>query len=99
MYNNSLNYLSIATRPDIAYAVSYLARAIMHTPTQADWNNAKRVLRYLKGTQQLALIYNKLNSVFGYSDDAQRLKKLQYEMFPTIPTSPIINEENQPTFK
>lgn len=65
----SLIYLSNVTRPDLAYAVSHLARG-MSKPTKNDWVNAKRVLRYLKGTQNLGLKYQKGNKeeVFGYSD-------------------------------
>jgi hypothetical protein len=65
----SLIYLSNVTRPDLAYAVSHLARG-MSSPTQNDWINAKRVLRYLKGTQNLGLKYQKGNKeeIFGYSD-------------------------------
>jgi hypothetical protein len=65
----SLIYLSNITRPDLAYAVSHLARG-MSQPTQNDWINAKRVLRYLKGTQNLGLQYQKekKNDLIGYSD-------------------------------
>jgi hypothetical protein len=31
----------------------------MQHPTQQDWSNAKRVLRYLKGTTDLGITYNK----------------------------------------
>ncbi|KAG7586548.1 Zinc finger CCHC-type [Arabidopsis thaliana x Arabidopsis arenosa] len=44
----SLQYLSF-TRPDIAYAVNRLSQFV-HQPTDAHWNAAKRVLRYLAGT-------------------------------------------------
>ena len=64
----SLIYLSNATRPDISYAVGYLARS-MQAPTEADFMNGKRVLRYLKGTRTLALNYNNNEQMlFGYSD-------------------------------
>ena len=65
----SLMYLASATRPDIAYAVGYLARS-MQSPTDADWINAKRVLRYLKGTLNYSLQYLKsaTTPLFGYSD-------------------------------
>jgi hypothetical protein len=42
-----LLYIAVCTRPDIAFAVSQLARAVT-TPTSADSQAAKRVLRYLK---------------------------------------------------
>ncbi|XP_019084316.1 PREDICTED: uncharacterized protein LOC109125954 [Camelina sativa] len=45
----SLQYLSF-TRPDISYAVNRLSQ-FMHAPTTDHWQAAKRVLRYLVGTQ------------------------------------------------
>src|SRR5690606_30525779 len=65
----SLMYLQVATRPDITYAVGYLARS-MKSPTAADWINAKRVLRYLQGTKNLALNFNNSRIAEGYSDSS-----------------------------
>ena len=53
----SLMYLANCTRPDIALAVGCLARH-MATPTEAHLQAAKRVLRYLKGTATLGLVYS-----------------------------------------
>ena len=50
----SLLYAALATRPDVQYAVSNGAK-YSAAPTQAHWNAAKRVLRYLKGTKNFAL--------------------------------------------
>jgi len=50
----SLLHLSNSTRPDIAYAISILA-AKMQSPTVSDWQKAKRLFRYLKGTKSHAL--------------------------------------------
>ncbi|XP_047105800.1 uncharacterized mitochondrial protein AtMg00810-like [Schistocerca piceifrons] len=41
-----LMYLSIATRPDIRFAVSKASRA-MRKPTASDWNRVQRIFRYL----------------------------------------------------
>ncbi|CAG7853922.1 Retrovirus-related Pol polyprotein from transposon TNT 1-94 Includes: RecName: Full=Protease; Includes: RecName: Full=Reverse transcriptase; Includes: RecName: Full=Endonuclease [Serendipita indica DSM 11827] len=54
-----LLYLSIATRPDISYAVGVLCR-YNSNPGEQHWNAAKHVLRYLKGSQDLKLIYSHL---------------------------------------
>ncbi|XP_068343011.1 uncharacterized mitochondrial protein AtMg00810-like [Pyrus communis] len=53
----SLLYLT-ATRPDIMYASSLLAR-FMHCPTSKHFGTAKRVLRYIKGTLDYGLEYTK----------------------------------------
>jgi len=56
-----LLYLAIATWPDIAYAVSVLCR-FMENPGQDHWDAAKRVLRYLKGTVDMSLVYSHTSS-------------------------------------
>lgn len=45
----SLLYVAVNTRPDIAVSVSILCRSVS-APSQADWTEAKRILRYLKST-------------------------------------------------
>jgi hypothetical protein len=47
-------YAACAARPDIAFAAHRLASA-MQAPTVRDWKAAKRVLRYLAGTQTVGL--------------------------------------------
>lgn len=54
----SLMYIAICTRPDIAHSVSYLSQFNAHYG-EVHWRAAKRVLRYLKGTKELKLSYNK----------------------------------------
>lgn len=53
----SLMYIAQGTRPDIAYSVGALSQHLSH-PCLAAWNLGLHVLRYLKGTQSLGLIYN-----------------------------------------
>ncbi|KZV47100.1 retrovirus-related Pol polyprotein from transposon TNT 1-94, partial [Dorcoceras hygrometricum] len=53
----SLMYLT-ATRPDIMYSVSLISR-YMENPTEVHLLAAKRILRYLQGTQKLSLYYKK----------------------------------------
>lgn len=64
-------YAAVGTRPDIAYAVTFLAQFSSH-PGPDQWIAAKRVLRYIKGTIQLKLIYPQSNSssaeIIGYAD-------------------------------
>ena len=65
----SLLYLSIGTRPDITYAVSNVAKFCAQ-PTKQHWIAVKRIMRYLKGTVKLGLLYSKDGSrkCIGYSD-------------------------------
>ena len=65
----NLLYLSTKTRPDIAYTVSCVARFCTNL-TKEHWTAVKRILRYLKGTSNLGLLYreNTPAEVIGYSD-------------------------------
>lgn len=66
----SLLYLSTKTRPDIAFAVGNVAR-FCSEPTKVHFSAVKRIMRYLKGTQDLGLLYHKHStalSCVGYSD-------------------------------
>jgi hypothetical protein len=53
-----LIYLANATRPDIAFAASTLSRFCAN-PGKEHWINAKRVLRYFKGTPHYGVTYDK----------------------------------------
>ena len=61
-------YLAVSTRPDIAYAVSSLSQ-FNQNPGKAHWISAKRILRYLKGTQHFGLLFTKNGkNLHGYVD-------------------------------
>ncbi|XP_075504384.1 secreted RxLR effector protein 161-like [Primulina tabacum] len=64
----SLLYLT-ASRPDIMFAVCICAR-FQSNPKQSHYIAGKRILKYLKGTQNLGLWYPKDSSfnLIGYSD-------------------------------
>ncbi|PKU68294.1 Retrovirus-related Pol polyprotein from transposon TNT 1-94 [Dendrobium catenatum] len=49
----SLQYLTV-TRPDIAYATNVICQH-MHSPTVTDFKRLKRLLRYVKGTQNYGI--------------------------------------------
>jgi hypothetical protein len=66
----SLMYAMLCTRPDLAYAISQLSQ-FNAKPTSKHEAAAKRVLRYLKGTTDLGITYEKDKnglSLEGYSD-------------------------------
>ena len=65
----SLLYVSTKTRPDIAYAVISVTR-FSAKPTREHWTAVKRILRYLKGTSNLGLLYRQDTpaEITGYSD-------------------------------
>ena len=62
----SLMYLSVCTRPDIAYAVGTFSSK----PGKSHWMAVKRVLRYLKGTVNYGIIFKggERKNLMGYSD-------------------------------
>ena len=66
----SLNHLVQGTRPDLAYAVGRLGRHNCD-PKASHWVGVKRVMRYLRATQGLGLLYSTSGGVVkpvGYSD-------------------------------
>lgn len=63
----SLMYLAVSTRPDIAHAVSVLSQYNSNFGHQ-HWIAAKRILRYLKGTEKLGLVFKKSGrELVGYA--------------------------------
>ncbi|XP_046406268.1 secreted RxLR effector protein 161-like [Ischnura elegans] len=65
----SLLCLSCNTRPDISFAISVLS-GYNSNYQDVHWNLAKRVLRYLKGTMNIGLVFKKATDVNlnGYVD-------------------------------
>ena len=66
----SLLFLSTRTRPDIAYSVGQVAK-FSSKPTTQHWSAVKRIMRYLKGTKALGLLYKNQDpniQCSGYSD-------------------------------
>ena len=52
----SLLYLSVATWPNILYAVSNVAKFSVN-PTTRHWITVKRIMSYLKGMSHLGIIF------------------------------------------
>ncbi|XP_068658062.1 secreted RxLR effector protein 161-like [Aristolochia californica] len=65
----SLMYIQVYTRPDIAFAVGMLGR-YQSNPGLDHWRVAKKVMRYLQGTKDYVLMYRRTDNleVIGYSD-------------------------------
>lgn len=63
----SLLFLANQTRPDIAFAVGKLARRVS-APTEGDMVAAKAVVRYLKGTRTMGLVYGQPCELAGWVD-------------------------------
>lgn len=65
-----LLYIAVNSRPDIAAAISIMSRKVS-CPTQQDWNELKRIVRYLKGTKDLKLTLSSSSDrsgLTGYAD-------------------------------
>ncbi|MCO5577494.1 hypothetical protein L7F22_031325 [Adiantum nelumboides] len=61
-------YAMAATRPDIAFAVGVVSR-FMSNPDKKHWEAVKGVLRYLNGTKDMCICFEKGDlSVVGYTD-------------------------------
>lgn len=65
-----LLYLTLMSRPDITFAVSLFSR-FQSNPDDTHWTGLKRILRYLKGTRNLCLVYRRMDTeapLAGYAD-------------------------------
>ena len=64
----SLNYLAVATWPDISFSVSLLAQ-FMGNMGRIHWEAVKHIFRYLKGTRDCKLVYGtEQDGLKGYTD-------------------------------
>uniref|UniRef100_A0AAV1U369 Integrase catalytic domain-containing protein n=1 Tax=Peronospora matthiolae TaxID=2874970 RepID=A0AAV1U369_9STRA len=66
---SALMHLTTVTRPDIAYAVSFVSR-FMEKPQEEHWVAVKRIFRYLQGTKMHGICYKPSAKIDfrGYSD-------------------------------
>ena len=67
----SLMYAMVCTRPDISQAVSVVSR-FMHDPGRGHWQAVKLILRYIKNTVDVGLVFEQDESIgrciVGYCD-------------------------------
>ena len=50
--------LSALTRPDIAHTVGFVSRK-SPSPSESDWTDVKRIMRYIQGSLSLGLFYKR----------------------------------------
>lgn len=65
-----LTYATVTSRPDLCAAVNFFS-AFQSCATDDHWNHAKRILRYIKGTLDLKLVYRRSDEggiIDGYAD-------------------------------
>lgn len=66
-----LMYLTVSTRPDIAFVVHKLSQ-FLENPSDEHWTAAKRVLRYLKQTPKTGIVFSSKTDcpgrLFTYTD-------------------------------
>lgn len=64
----AVSYVALCTRPDVAFAISYLAR-YQENPTLTLCKAIKHLLKYLNTTKQYRLRFNgNINSLVGFCD-------------------------------
>jgi hypothetical protein len=65
----ALLYLAMGTRPDISFAISFLAR-FSSNPAERHWRGIKQVFRYLRGTADWGLHFldSSKCEIVGYAD-------------------------------
>ena len=71
MYQSAVGkliYLATTTRPDIAFAVSNVAK-FTSEPTEQHWTAVKHILRHLVGTVNYGLLFIKKEESFSFSGD------------------------------
>lgn len=63
----NLMFLQTVSRPDISFAINIAARHL-ENPNQYQWKLVKRILRNIKGTADMGLLYTKAGSLETFSD-------------------------------
>ena len=84
----SLMYAIVCTRPNLAYAVSVVSK-FMSNHGKAHSEAVKRIMRYLKGTNSVCLVYengNVSSGLVGFTDsdhggDLMKRRSLTYYIF------------------
>ena len=79
----SMMYAMVCTRPDIAQAVSVVSR-YMANPGRLHWRAVKWILRYLKGTTGMGLVFDGASpsgtSVVGFVDSTMQVISIRGDL-------------------
>lgn len=96
----ALLYLATKTRPDILYAITMLAK-FCQNPKEKHWTAIKRVMRYIRGTIDMGLLFKKEDKlrldVFSDADwgsDAQNRKSITGTII-RLASGPVIFRSSQ----
>ena len=81
----ALLWLAINTRPDIMFAVTYVAK-FAQNPGKKHWYALENILRYLKGTLDYGLIFEKQEDMMV---EGQYRSSRNPETVPVPPTIPV----------
>lgn len=105
----SIMYAAMGTRPDLGFAIQTLSQ-FMHDPSTEHWTAAKRVFRYLNGTQEQGIIFNgndadDVVTVDGYSDsdwansqiDRRSIQGTHISL-PAVPYRGVLRSSRQPPY-
>ncbi|KAL5564826.1 hypothetical protein UlMin_027990 [Ulmus minor] len=84
----SVMYSMVSTRPDLANATSVLSQ-FMSNPGKEHWNTMKWLIRYIKGTTKVGLVYEKANGDVwldgfvdsDYGGDTDKRRSMTYYVF------------------
>lgn len=94
----SLMYLSVLTRPDISYSVSFLSQ-YNNCYNENHWKHLKRLLKYLQKTKSYGLVYKKDgHSLHGFVDSdwaSCSLDRRSYTGFCFIMSGCVISFESK----
>ena len=84
----SIMYAMICTRPDVAFAISLTSR-YQANPGESHWAAVKTILKYLKRTKEMFLVYGGEEElvVRGYADASSKSTELIVDHSPDSCTS------------
>jgi transposase InsO family protein len=99
-----LMYIMLGSRPDLCYAISYLSR-FQDNPSDTHWQYAKRLLRYLKGTESLKLVYDRKEEAptleafadADYANDTETRKSVSGHLIKVFGSTVLWSSKKQQT--